>query len=56
MDEHNKLGNDNGSSQVLNCEPQEDNDRIQRCINHLLKIQTYHKLKEDLPKMIKEEE
>ncbi|XP_026433034.1 uncharacterized protein LOC113330438 [Papaver somniferum] len=30
MDEHNKLVKDNGSSQVLNCEPQEDNNRIQQ--------------------------
>ncbi|RZC58649.1 hypothetical protein C5167_005956 [Papaver somniferum] len=30
MDEHNKLVKDNGSSQVLNCEPHEDNNRIQQ--------------------------
>ncbi|KAI3864284.1 hypothetical protein MKX03_006117 [Papaver bracteatum] len=30
MDEHNKLVKDNGSSQVLNCEPQEDNNGIQQ--------------------------
>ncbi|KAI3894817.1 hypothetical protein MKW92_046157 [Papaver armeniacum] len=30
MDEHNKLVKDNGYSQVLNCEPQEDNNGIQQ--------------------------
>ncbi|KAI3834305.1 hypothetical protein MKX03_030112, partial [Papaver bracteatum] len=30
MDEYNKLVKDNGSSQVLNCEPQEDDNRIQQ--------------------------
>ncbi|RZC85807.1 hypothetical protein C5167_026483 [Papaver somniferum] len=30
MDEHNNLVKDNGSSQVLNCEPQEDNNGIQQ--------------------------